>query len=80
MDSVLSGAYPVQIGFAIAIFGAVIGSLRRIDSRFNALERQVEQALRGRMTRQEHQIWVLQMQVKNPTLLFPDPTNTDPDA
>lgn len=67
----LSSVSSVEIGFAFALSAAVIGGLRRIDSRFNALERQVEQALRGRMTRQEHQIWVLQMQVRNPTLNFP---------
>ncbi len=73
MISEVSG---IQLGFAIAIFTAVLGGLRwidsRIDSRFNALEFQMKEALRGRLTRQEHRIWVLEFRVRNPTLSFPD--------
>lgn len=76
MISEVSG---IQLGFAIAIFTAVLGGLRRIDTRLNTLESQVKEALRGRLTRQEHQIWVLQMQVRNPALNFPDPMG-EPDS
>ena len=69
MISEVSG---IQLGFAIAVFTAVLGGLRRIDSRFNALEFQMKEALRGRLTRQEHRIWVLEFRVRNPTLSFPD--------
>lgn len=69
MISEVSG---IQLGFAIAIFTAVLGGLRRIDSRFNALEFQMKEALRGRLTRQEHRIWVLEFQVRNPGLSFPE--------
>ena len=60
MISEVSG---IQLGFAIAIFTAVLGGLRwidsRIDSRFNALEFQMKEALRGRLTRQEQRSWVV---------------------
>lgn len=71
-----SGSY-IEVGFAFSIFSAVLLGLRRIDTRFNTLEAQVKEALKGRLTRQEHQIWVLQMQVKNPTLSFPDSPGED---
>lgn len=75
----LSSATPMEIGFAITLFGAVLGGLRRIDSRFNALEAQMKEAMKGRMTTQQHQIWVLQMQVRNPSLTFPDTPNSNTD-
>jgi hypothetical protein len=78
----------VEIGFAIALFTAVLGGIRRNDtrfntmekhseSRFNKLENQMATALKGRMTRQEHQIWVLQLQVKNPTIHVPVATGEE---
>lgn len=69
---VLSAATPIQLGLVIALFSSLIGGIVRIDRRFNHLEEQMKTALKGRLTRQEHQIWVLQMQVRNPTLRFPD--------
>lgn len=73
----LDGSTSVGIGFAVAMFSAVIGGIRRIDTRFNKLEGQMTIALEGRMTRQEHRIWVLEMRVRNPALIFP---NIDDDA
>lgn len=83
-------ASSIELGFAAAIFSALLGGLRFIDNRFNKLEtrsdarfskleNQMSEALRGRLTRQEHQIWVLQMQVRNPALNFPDPMG-EPDS
>jgi len=87
---VLAGSSTIEIGFAIALFGAVIAGIRRNDSRFtsmekqsdarfNKLESQVKDALKGQFTRQEHQIWALQLQVKNPTLNVPN-HGADTDA
>jgi uncharacterized membrane protein YqgA involved in biofilm formation len=67
----ISSSTPIQLGLVITIFGVVIGGLFRIDKRFNTLEAQVKTALRGRMTRQEHQIWALQLQVRNKDLRVP---------
>lgn len=73
----ISGDSSVELGFAVAIVTAILGGLRRIDTRFSKLETQVHEALKGRLTRQEHQIWVLQMQVRNPSLVFPDAIESD---
>lgn len=83
----LAGSSSIEIGFAVALFTAVIGGIRRNDSRFNhmektsaarfgELEHQVKEALKGQFTRQEHQIWALQLQVKNPALNVPAHSNT----
>ena len=69
----ISGDMSVELGFGIAVVTAILGGLRRIDTRFNTLEAQVKEALKGRLTRQEHRIWALELQVRNPTLNFPDP-------
>ena len=74
----ISESTPVAIGFVITVVSLLIGGLVRIDRRFSSLESQVKEALRGRMTRQEHRIWALEFRVRNPTLKFPDDT-VEPD-
>lgn len=70
----LSSATPVELGLVITFLGlfyAVLRGLGQINDRFNQLENQVKTALQGRMTKSDHRIWVLEMQVRNPALVFP---------
>jgi hypothetical protein len=61
----LSSATPVELGFVFTILGIAFGGFRHIDRRFNRLEMQMREQQRGRLTRQQHEIWALRLELAN---------------
>jgi len=86
---VISESTPVTIGVIVIIIGwfiASVGGIIRIDRRFSALERQVKEALRGRLTRAHFEYWAVRLELRNqklglkvPSLVKDDDDSSDDD-